>query len=136
MPEGIKVEGLKELRAELKKLDLEGDLKDANFAVAQLVSDAAKSRASGVSRLAARGARSLKPSRSGVAAQIRIGGPGAPEALGAEFGSSKFKQFKPWLGSGEDAGYFLWPTIRDKTPEVVEMYADAIDRIFRPAFPD
>jgi hypothetical protein len=133
--DGIKVIGLKEFRAELKAIDLDKGLAKVNYEVAQYVVTAAQSLAGGVSRLTARGARSFKPSRSGVAARITLGGSGAPEAAGAEFGARRFPQFQPWRGDGDDAGYALWPTIRDRTPEVIEMHGDAIEKLMRPAFP-
>ena len=133
MPAGIKVVGLKELRSALKETDL--SLKDLNYEAAEYIRVRAVERASGVSRLAARGARSLKASRSGVAARVTIGGPGAPEAPGSEFGSIHHHQFPPWQGNGEGAGYYLWPTIREKTPELVDLYADGVMKLLHPAFP-
>ena len=71
--------------------------------------------------------------------------------MGAEFGSGRNKlrmlpneggdrlgwnQFKPWRGSGQGAGYFLYPAIRDTTPEIVDMYGDAVEQIARKAFPE
>lgn len=32
---------------------------------------------------------------------------------GAEFGSYRYKQFKIWRGNSDEAGYFLWPSIRE-----------------------
>lgn len=31
---------------------------------------------------------------------------------GAEFGAYRYRQFKTWRGNGEEAGYFLWPAVR------------------------
>lgn len=31
---------------------------------------------------------------------------------GAEFGSYRYKQFKEWRGNQDEAGYFLWPALR------------------------
>lgn len=45
--------------------------------------------------------------------------------FGSEFGSS-LKQFPPHAGT---EGYYFWPTIREKMPEIVEKYMDALDRV-------
>ena len=34
-------------------------------------------------------------------------------SFGAEFGSILYGQFPEWRGNKEDAGYFLWPAIRE-----------------------
>lgn len=40
-----------------------------------------------------------------------------------------WNQFKPWRGNGDDAGYFLWPAIRQSRDQLLTSYADAIDRL-------
>jgi hypothetical protein len=62
-------------------------------------------------------------SQGGIAARsaesIRVGGPGVvvyggnAYDFGAEFGSYRYKQFETWRGNKDDAGYFLWPTVRE-----------------------
>ena len=47
-----------------------------------------------------------------------------------------WNQFKAHRGSGANAGYFLWPAVRDKTPQIVETYGDAVERIASKAFPN
>jgi hypothetical protein len=129
----VRVEGLAELRKELKRLDLSKDLGQANRKVAQLVVDAAQGRAS--TRLERAAARSLSASSSTVGARVGLGGPRTPFAAGAEFGSKRFRQFQAWRGNGQQAGYFLYPAIRENTPRIVEVYGDEIDRVTRKAFP-
>lgn len=58
-----------------------------------------------------------------------------PYILGAEFGGGKrptTRQFPPWRGSGTDAGYMLFPTIReetaDKAAEFMDRYAEVVAR--------
>lgn len=136
---GVKVDGLDELRKELRKLDDKGltdELKAANFDVANYVVQMAKARAQGVSAQAARAAESLKASKTAARAQVLLGSGRIRFAFGAEFGSFRYKQFPGWRGSGADAGYFLYPTIRDEVPQIIETYGDAIDRIAAKAFPD
>ena len=146
----VAVTGLDELRRELKKL--EGDqateaLKDANFAVAQLVVSAAQGQAS--SRMESAAAATLKPARQAARAQV-TGGSGIAFFGGAEFGAGQnqmrqnvngspglgWNQFKAWRGSGSGAGYFLYPAIAGATDEIVELYGKEIDKITRDAFPD
>lgn len=45
---------------------------------------------------------------------------------GGEFGSDRFRQFSPWRGNGEGAGYALWPTVRDESDDTIERYGDAL----------
>ena len=146
----VAVHGLDELRRELKKLD--GDqatnaLKDANFAVAELVTKGAQGRAS--TKMEVSAAATLRPARQAARAQV-TGGSGIAYFGGAEFGAMRnqmranvngspglgFNQFRPWRGSGAGAGYFLFPTIASSTDEIVETYGKAIDEITKAAFPD
>lgn len=149
---GVRVRGLNELRRELAKLDNAGlidELKDTNFEVAESIIGPARSRAAGVGAMEARAAATLKASRAAAKARLLFGGGAAPFAGGAEFGANRnvprgtsrgsvlgWNQFNPWRGSGGGAGYFLYPTIRDRTPDIVEMYGDAIEQITARAFPD
>lgn len=55
-------------------------------------------------------------------------------------GSAKVRlgwnQFRPWRGVGPDAGYAIYPTIRQNQVQIREMYEDMVDKITREAFPD
>src|SRR5512147_1301244 len=51
-----------------------------------------------------------KELRSGGVGSVLFGG--KPWDFGAEFGSKRYKQFLPWRGNDDGAGYFLWPTVR------------------------
>lgn len=70
----------------------------------------------GTTRLPARDGRPRRGSRQTVGDVM----------WGAEFGSDRFRQFSPWGGNGETAGYFLWPTIRDESDGIMERYGDAL----------
>jgi hypothetical protein len=134
----VKVEGLTEFRKELKLLADDGrfqaELKDANYEVAAHVARRAQGRAS--TPLQRKASESLKAGRQAVRAVVSGGGPRWPFFAGAEFGSVQYEQFDAWRGSGYDAGYFLYPTIRDETDVIVEMYGEAIEKITAAAFPD
>lgn len=130
----IRVEGLAELRRELKRLDepkFTDELKGAHNRVSDYVVDKAKDAAS--SPMMRKAARSLSSSRAAASARLSYGGAGTPFAMGAEFGSSRYHQFRPYLGK---TGYFLYPTIRAEQAEVMHIYEKAVDQIVKHAFPD
>ena len=154
----IKVRGFKDLVRELKALDAQlpsgymgstqaGALSGVNYDVAQYVVSRAKGRAS--TPLENRAADTMKAARQQRVSLVRLGGNRNPEALGAEFGAGQdvlrnttrgvipgWNQFRPWRGSGSNTGYFLFPTIRDDTPQIIRMYEDLIDKLTAKAFPD
>lgn len=137
----VNVVGLAELRKNLKTLDnakeLEAGLKDANFKTADFVVQRAVPRMRSLGNVPGRrSAESMKATRSGAAARLSLAGKSAPFANGVEFGSGKFTQFKPWLGNGRDAGYAIYPTIRENTAELVRIYEQEIAQLTRQAFPD
>ena len=45
-------------------------------------------------------------------------------------------QFVPWTGNKAGAGRFLFPAIRQRADDIVEVYGDAIDKLTKQAFPD
>lgn len=55
-------------------------------------------------------AKSAADVRTGTPGTVVYGGQGYN--MGAEFGSYRYKQFQTWRGNSDDAGYFLWPSIR------------------------
>ena len=70
----------------------------------------------------------------GFASQ-RFSGGGTTQILwpGLEFGSNRFKQFPrrtPTKGQG-NAGYFIYPTLRQIQPELVRKWEDAFSRILK-----
>lgn len=153
---GVRVKGLDELRRELNKLDDAGltkELKDVNYDVAKSIIGPAQARAASVGRMEARAAATLKASKAAKAARVNFGGAKAPFAAGAEFGAGQnirrsggarvlrngilgWNQFNPWRGNDGGAGYFLYPTIRDRIDDIVEQYGEGIERITAKAFPD
>lgn len=136
--ERIEVIGLKEFSKELRKLegDWPKELRKAAKSAASLVANEAQRRARTVGGAIGKAAPSIRPGGTQRGAYVKLGGDRYPFALGGEFGAIRFKQFKPWRGSGGDAGYALYPAIRAKTDEVVEEFGDALDDISRQAFPD
>lgn len=92
--DSIKVQGLRDLQRELRKLDDDGlidQLKDANEEVAQLVVDRAKARARSLGGMEAKAAETLTARRGQRRAEVSLGGAKAPFAAGAEFGAYQDK---------------------------------------------
>ena len=133
----VKVDGLAAFRKELKSLEdapeFEKELKEANFNVASMVVDRARSTAS--TPLQRKASESLTAGRAAARATVSGGGAQYPFFGGAEFGSITHTQFEAWRGSSYDAGYFLYPTIRSNSDEIVELYGEAIEKITAAAFP-
>jgi hypothetical protein len=148
MPERIEIEGLKAAQKKLKQLgDIERtrQYKVANAKIAEdVVIPAAKAKAS--TRMEQRAADTLVPVKSVSGGAVRLGR-GFAGALGAEFGAGRnqrrrgrprgtvatvsgWNQFKPWRGSGREAGYFLWPAIRDREAEIIDRYAKLFEEMF------
>lgn len=148
----VRVEGLDELRRELRRLDDKGlsdQLKDANYRVADVVVRHARQRAVALGRMEQKAADTLRPARQAARAVVTLGRASVPFALGAEFGAGQnirtpgrnrgrlgLNQFSAWRGRSTGAGYFLWPGIRDSRDEIERTYWDEIERITGDAFPD
>ena len=130
----IKVEGLDQLRKELKKLDLTKDLKDANFKTAKMVADNA-----GAGMLSGRARQTLKASKRAKAATVFYGSDAVPWALGQEFGGTPGK-YPPYHGPQFPAiqkdGYNIYPYIKSRSEQIITVYWDAIKVITAKAFPD
>jgi hypothetical protein len=78
------------------------------------------------------GGTALLPGRGGRAnnANQRIGN----VMWGAEFGGQRrdtTQQFQPWRGNKRGAGYFLWPTVRINSDDIMERYSEALLRAMR-----
>lgn len=101
------------------------EIKVANLEAAELVVRLAKARANRLGGVAAHVARDdlLNAKSTQRKAEVALGPGGRfSPAFGAEFGSKQFRQFGPWTGNDERAGRFLFPTIREDTREIVEVW--------------
>lgn len=124
----IRVEGLKEVRRDLKEAgDFEGSaaLKAALAEAADHVVATARSRAS--TRQERAMASRLKASRSAASSAVTLGG--KPYDLGTEFGAKRWPQFRDWRGNDLGAGYLLFPTIRDQEERILEPVAGALQKV-------
>lgn len=128
--------------------ELRNEVKTANFDAADKLADFAKQKASGLNRQQRSAAESLRATKTQNYAAVRLGSARKPYALGAEFGSLQrtrsgrvARGFRPWRGNqftgwSGGPGYFLHPTIREKGPQIIDEYMQAIDRITEEAFPE
>lgn len=144
------VEGLAQFTRALARAGADGtkqEVKQANFDVADKLTQAAKAKAGGLSRQQAAAAQSLRATKTQNYAAVRLGSARKPYALGAEFGSKKLTRngriargFKPWRGNQFNGwaggpGYFLHPAIREEGPTLIREYMNHIDRMMSEAFP-
>jgi len=112
----------------------------ADFAAGKIKEAAAFRTVSGKAvRRVADGVRVSKSSKVGEFsygfATQRFSGGGTTQILwaGLEFGSNRFKQFPrrtPNSGRG-NAGYFIYPTLRQIQPELVRQWEEAFSRILK-----
>jgi hypothetical protein len=131
----IRVDGLKELNASLREFggEFKGEMRKTLKPIADFVAADAKGAASALGSTAAHVAPSIK---SSAGAQFAAVSGSDPAFAGAEFGGRgrpTTQQFQPWRGNGEDAGYFLWPTIRRDAPRIEQEAADGLERLIQKA---
>ena len=134
----IEVEGLKKLRARLKKFDEVETLaaiKAANVEAGQLLVDVAKPQMISAGPVSRKIAKTLKSTNLVGSAKVNLGSSNLPFAWGVEFGAKQFPQFKPWRGNGEGAGYFLFPALRENSQEIIDIYTRKLDEALRLTFP-
>lgn len=134
----VKVDGLRELNAALRAIGPEAqkELKEASRKVAEFVANDARAAAQSLGGVAAHVAPSIRPVGGVSGAGVAFGGAAYPMAGGAEFGSMRFKQFKPWRGNGSDAGYFAYPAIRQDADRIETEFTHAVDDIIKRRFPE
>ncbi|MFJ5997543.1 hypothetical protein [Streptomyces sp. NPDC092370] len=145
------IEGLAQFSRALARIGADGlrdEVKQANFEVADKLTDAAKTKAAGLTRQQRAAAESLRATKTQNYAAVRLGSARKPYALGAEFGATRrtgtgriARGFRPWRGNAFSGwsggpGYFLHPAIREEGPELIEEYMRRIDEITQEAFPE
>jgi hypothetical protein len=82
---------------------------------------------------------SIKSGASSTSPTVSIGSDRVPWALGFEFGSlrgPKKRQFPPWRGRGDSAGYFFYPAVRAAEDRIWPEMERAVDEAFAAAFPE
>lgn len=133
----IDVVGLKDFQRELRQMDKAWakELRVANKKAAEPIAKDTRSSFASRPGVAPKVAASVKVLAEQRSASIKIGGDKYPYAMGSEFGSIQFKQFPPHRGSGSEAGYSLYPSIRSNRENVINVYGDLIDEVAKAAFP-
>lgn len=141
----IKIEGLKDFQRDLRAIDkdLPKELRKANLQAAEVIAEGAKASFASRGGVAPKVAPSVKALAQQRNASVKIGGKAYPFAGGAEFGGGKYGKGNPTARGGHttqfeafrQSGYSLWPTLKDKSDEVVEAYGKALDRLTKKAFP-
>lgn len=131
--QGVNVRGLAELNRTLKQLGpaVQAELKAANVEVGEMVANDARSIAYSLGGVAAKTAPSIGATRTQAGGGVSFGGAAYPFAGGAEFGAYRYPQFKPWRGNGPEAGYFVYPAIRQDADEIADTYMDRLDDLMR-----
>ena len=149
----IYTRGIKELQRELRRADkrLPRRLRAAFATAAEIFAEDARRRANALGGVAAKVAPSIRAAGEQRRAKIRFGGARYPMAGGAEFGAIQniprrtargtvrgWNQFQPWRGNSTDAGYFLFPSIRDdqNRERFLDELDDALDDVLSEPFPD
>lgn len=102
--------------------------KDADARVAADVARRSRERAAGLGGVHAHVASGIES----IGPQIQLNAGAQPAILGAEFGGGgrpRTRQFPPYRGSGSNAGYMVYPTLRDDSKDVVERYGEALDKL-------
>lgn len=134
----IKVEGLRELRRELRNLEGDGawrkGLRDAGLKAATVVADDARASALRASnpRMGTRAANTIRPLASQTSGRIAAGRASVPWAMGHIWGSNRYGQFP----QRKPGGYHLYPAIARNADRVLEIYGAAIEEITKRAFPE
>lgn len=137
----VQIEGLKALRAGLKKIDpqLQKDLRNDLLPVANKVADTARGR---VPSKSGRAASSIRGGVSGNNAYVQGGRKTVPYFGWLDFGSrnpvsGNPRSVGPWAksGAGPARGRFMYPAIDENRDHIETQAAEAIDRIIDKALP-
>ena len=152
----VNVKGLDQFRRELRKIEQQGGtdgialLKEANHRVANYVIGKAQAKAASIGPMQVKAAASMRAGKQQARATIIGGGARMPYFFGAEFGAYPgiqrtrnnrrfigFNQFERWKKPGNgNTGYFLFPTMREESRKIIDMYGDELDKIVDVAFPN
>lgn len=137
-----KVTGIRDIQRALRQVDGQSQKKlreVGNRAVQRIVVKAQANASTPMEKAAAATLRAQSQQRY---AAIKLGRARVPFALGAEFGAGRnstrrrstgtyvgYRQFKPWRGNGEDAGYFMYPAIRAERQQTISDYLAGIGQL-------
>lgn len=130
----VEVVGLRDFQRELRGIDKDfaKELKQASKQAAEIVAGGTYSALISYGGSSAKAAPSVKAFGQQRAGLVKIGGSRYPFAMGANFGSNKYKQFR----KPTKPDYALYRTIAAKNDQIIEVYGDALDKVAKKAFPD
>lgn len=137
----VDVEGMRAFRRDIGAVDKEivKELGRAYKGIGTMIAEDAATKANALGGVAAKAANAVKATARTTDVAVKLNaGARTPFAFGAEFGGGSrpaTRQFRPWKGSGKDAGYFLYPTIRDDGAKILHAYEEAVDAATARAFP-
>jgi hypothetical protein len=142
MPErGVEVEGLREFRRELRQAGQQWpkELRQANKDAAEIVAEDARRRAPRGPHLGGGRVRPIVSSIRALASQgrgqVAVGGASTPHGPVLEFGGTIPRRGDTGARTQVRAQPSLHPALAAKGDEVVEFYGEALDRVYRRAFP-
>lgn len=137
---GVQVEGLKELRRDLRKVEAADELVDVRTALkgaAGIVATEAQTR---VPVRSGRARKSIRPLVSGNAAFVAGGKKAVPYYGWLDFGRrtpirGRSRTVGPWKlsGAGPKQGRFIYPALAAKGQEVADAVASGVERALRKA---
>lgn len=160
MAEGIRVVGLDQFARDLRRVDKDAakELARAYRLIARDVRERARAKARQQSKAYKEAASGIQSKASARDAKIRITGRRYPFIFGHEFGAYQnldrtirygdkgirtvkgWNQFPPWRGNryvnASNTGYAVFPTIRERTPFLVDEVERAMDKALAAAFPN
>lgn len=136
---------LRRITAAFKAMDTEATdaAKRESSALAEFAQGKIQQKATSRGKAADRIASGSRVSKSSKIGELSFGfvsqkfsGGGTTKDLwgGTEFGSNKFKQFPVWSGSGirgGSKGWFIYPTLREIQPDIIDKWENAFDRILK-----
>lgn len=131
MAESIRIDGLRELNAALKRADTELPKRvrlELNDAIAEL----AKEVAGRFPRRSGRAAGSVRPRSTRTAARLAMGGARAPYAAWLDFGGAVGRK-RSVRRRFYQSGRYLWPTFAKRKPDILARLERALVEVAREA---
>lgn len=142
---GLQIDGFDEFRKTMRHAPatFRKAIRKVDRAWASKAQQIAAQRATSTGGVAARQAPTIRGSALQTGIRLKAGGADHPEFWGAEFGGGNFapptpksnrhgrpgytNQFRAWRGNGADAGYFIYPSIRERiVPQLADSYLDEL----------
>lgn len=132
---GFRIEGFNEFKAALRATadEMPSIVSRTDMEIGQAVIKRGRSRAEQLGGVAPKAMQSARAERTYGNVKVKFGGPEWPYAMGAEFGSHHYGQFKSYRRSGY---FFFQARYEVEHYDVERTYYEAFSRALRHAFPD